>query len=366
MKIKDICYVTKLAGFEYSKHFSGKFEEEGIPLIQGKNIKNNSLDLTDVHYISEELSNSLPRSQVDKNSILFCYICNIGDCWINSDGLKLHLGSNVAKINVTDINVIPSYLFYWLQSPIHKKYIYQISKGSAQKNINMEEIRNIDIDIPKKEIQQHIVNTIGSVDDLIENKQKQIDLLLNIGLIKINTYNQSKTKLISKIASFEKGQEIGSANYIDIKNENSIPYLRVGDLQDNNNCVYVDSSLAQENTSEDDIIVAFDGSPGRNAICLSGVRSSGLYKIVCDKQYKGLLYFEMNSKLNKSIIKNHSQGTTILHASKAISYLEFADIDERSKETLNYLFNQILTIKKQINKLKLQKQLLLDKYFTNQ
>ena len=160
LKLNDLCYITKLAGFEYTKYFSGNFQETGIPLIQGKNIKNYSLDLSDVHYISEELSDSLPRSQVDNNSLLFCYVCNIADCWINTDNLKLHLGSNVAKINVIDKRLIPKYLFYWIQSPVHKNYIIQIAKGSAQKNINMEEIRNIDIDLPDLLVQQHIVNSI--------------------------------------------------------------------------------------------------------------------------------------------------------------------------------------------------------------
>lgn len=160
LKLNDFCFIAKLAGFEYAKYFSRHFQESGIPLIQGENIKNYSLDLSDDHYVSEEKSDSLPRSQADNNSLFFCYVYNIADCWINIKNLKLQLRGNVAQINVIDKRLDPKYLFYWFQSPIHKNYIVQTAKGSAQKNINMEKFRNIDIVLPDLLARHHIVNTV--------------------------------------------------------------------------------------------------------------------------------------------------------------------------------------------------------------
>ena len=79
--------------------------------------------------------------------------------------------------------------------------------------------------------------------------------------------------------------------------------------------------------------------------------------------HKGILYFELNSELNQKIIRDHSQGTTILHASKAIPFLEVAKVDEKLKETLNTLFNQLVANKKKLRLLKKQKDNLLSKYF---
>lgn len=159
--IGEIAYVTKLAGFEYTKYLAGNFINDGVPVIQGKNIKNHQLNLTDVKYISKELSDSLLRSRILNNDILFCYVANVGDCWLNEKNLSLHLGSNIAKIQVNSNLIIPKYLYYWLQSEKNFKYINAISKGSVQKNINMEEIRSLKIEIPNIELQQHIVNTIS-------------------------------------------------------------------------------------------------------------------------------------------------------------------------------------------------------------
>ena len=199
---------------------------------------------------------------------------------------------------------------------------------------------------------------------MIENYEQKIKKLFNIGLTKIEIINQTN-ELISflEIAKLEKGIEIGSSNYLDTKNENNIHYLRVGDLESIQN-TYIEKNVARNQAYEDDILIAFDGAPGRNNIGLSGSFSSGIYKIVSDNSLKGLLYFEINSKLNQTIINDHSQGTTILHAAKSIPYLVAANCNLKDKESLNYIFNELVCLKKKIIYLKQVKNLLLNKYFT--
>ena len=72
---------------------------------------------------------------------------------------------------------------------------------------------------------------------------------------------------------------------------------------------------------------------------------------------------KQNSELNQKIIKDHSQGTTILHASKAIPFLETAVIGDVETERLNFFFKQIVTNKTKLGLLIKEKQLLLSKYF---
>lgn len=209
-----------------------------------------------------------------------------------------------------------------------------------------------------------IVNTIGSVDDLIENINKQNEKLIHIGLTLINGLNDSlKRQKFSSICQLIKGFEIGSQNYIDtLEDELLIRYLRVGDLLSLGN-TFVEPSNELMLCTDDDILVAFDGAPGRNAIGLEGAYSSGIYKVKCNPKYKGLIYFEINSELNQKIIKDHSQGTTILHASKAIPFLETAKVDDKITEKLSVLFEQIIYNKKKLKLLNNEKQLLLSKYF---
>ena len=43
-KINTIAFVTKLAGFEYTKNIAPNLCEEGIPLFKGKNVQSLFLD----------------------------------------------------------------------------------------------------------------------------------------------------------------------------------------------------------------------------------------------------------------------------------------------------------------------------------
>ena len=198
---------------------------------------------------------------------------------------------------------------------------------------------------------------------MIENYQNQLINLVILGKSKINALNDIyDIDLMNNICHFEKGIEIGSKNYLDHFEKNSVHYLRVGDL-DNLSSTFIKEELSKNNANENDVLIALDGAPGRNAIGLKGAFSSGIYKVVCDSKVKGLIYFELNSKRNQKIISDYSQGTTILHASKAIQYLEYCKCDLKDIEYFNSLLKRIVELKKSISSLKYAKQLLLNKYF---
>ena len=275
------------------------------------------------------------------------------DCWVSDN--------TIISSSNTDL-LIPKYGYYLLGSLNLQKY----KIGAAQPLLTIGIIKSIECSIPQISIQQHIVNTIGSVDDLIENSNKKIKKLMSLGLIKINLLNSKKDKIdLSSITKFEKGNELGSSNYFNYYKDNFINYIRVGDLLSLSN-TYVDKSICNKFVKEEDILIAMDGAPGRNAIGLNGSYSSGLYKMICNKDKKGLVYFELNSDLNQNIIKDMSQGTTILHASKSIPFLKTIELDEKDNEYYNNIFNEIVILKKKVSLLKNIKDKLLIKYFTNQ
>jgi len=186
---------------------------------------------------------------------------------------------------------------------------------------------------------------------------------MNLGISKMDSFNDKyNLNLLSNIVEFEKGFEVGSLKYIEIESLELIHYLRVGDLQTLGN-TFIKPNDGDKIARFDDILVAFDGAPGRNNIGLAGAYSSGIYNLKCSEENKGLVFFEINSNINKKIIDDHSQGTTILHASKSINYLVYANVTNNEKQLLNSYFNLILQNKKKINSLKHIKANLLNKYF---
>ncbi|MDD7896227.1 restriction endonuclease subunit S [Metamycoplasma hyosynoviae] len=322
----------------------------GLPFLQGRTTFGDKYPYFDI-WTTEW------NKEANPNDILFTVRAPVGD--LNIANTKIAIGRGIAAIRPKKVTTL--YLYYLLQT---NKHIFLTSSvGTIFDSINKDALESVYLDIHKEQDQHHIVNTIGSVDNLIENLTKQNEILMTLGISKINQFNNSyEKKSLNKIVKFEKGFEVGSSKYIEIYKKGLINYLRVGDLLSLGN-TYIDEKDSDKIAKFEDILVAFDGSPGRNSIGLVGAYSSGIYNLKSTNNDKGLVYFEMNSDINKKIIDNHSQGTTILHASKSINYLVYVDVDDNDKKVLNNYFYLILQNKKKINFLNKIKDNLLNKYF---
>jgi len=75
--------------------------------------------------------------------------------------------------NDTDVR----FLYYWFKSHEGKHIIDSIAKGTAQKAVPIEGLKNIEILAPSYTIQHRIATILSRYDSLIENYQKQIKLL---------------------------------------------------------------------------------------------------------------------------------------------------------------------------------------------
>ncbi len=284
--------------------------------------------------------------------------------FVKVDKENLIASTGFIQIRCKTNAVIPQYLYYFLSSEKRVNHYTMIADSSQTTfpSFNKDVIENLEIDLPNLETQQHIVDTIGSVDDLIEKMEEKLNKIKEYGGLIFNKTIDCNLIDLLKIAKFEKGKEIGSANYLDKQKTNSVPYIRVGNLLNGEYDTYVVNSDCPQCDYED-ILIAFDGAPGRNIIGLKGCYSSGVQKVVCDKENKGYIYFYINSELCQNTIKVHSQGTTILHASKSIKELKIPIISSDNKNLLNSLFNEMVSLIKQKKKLKKEKDLLLKKYF---
>lgn len=69
-----------------------------------------------------------------------------------------------------DINV--HYVYYYLKS--HEYIIKRLAKGSAQPNLNREDLKSFKLKMPTKQIQEQIVNYCDNVSDMITKMEQQI------------------------------------------------------------------------------------------------------------------------------------------------------------------------------------------------
>lgn len=169
--LKNVAFITKLAGFEYTKFIAPNLKLNGIPLFKGKNIQNDSLVLSFDNYIDEQLSDELSRSQINKKCLLTPYVGSIGNIAIFDGSFKAHLGSNVGKIEIYNpsdkICILEEFIFLFLQSKSGYQQLTKYKKATAQESISIDAIRNVIIVIPPIEEQKRIVEKINLLMPLI-------------------------------------------------------------------------------------------------------------------------------------------------------------------------------------------------------
>ena len=170
--IGNIAFVTKLAGFEYTKNIAPNLQSSGIPLFKGKNVQNGRLVYNFEGYIPEPLSNELIRSQINKKCLLTPYVGSIGNIAIFPGDFKAHLGSNVGKIEIIQNLVIEEYVMYFFRSYAGYNELTKYKKATAQESISIEAIRNAFIPIPPLAEQKRIVEKIEELIPMINSMSK--------------------------------------------------------------------------------------------------------------------------------------------------------------------------------------------------
>lgn len=171
--IGDYCFVTKLAGFEYTQYIN--YDDSGdVVMVKAQNIKNGKLNRKDLSFISNEVSDSLPRSQLAQGDIVMTYVgANIGDVAVIDDKYKYHLAPNVAKIRPNSEIYDSTYFMYMLM--LLNAYIVKNSADTAKAALGMERIRKLNVFTPPIELQQQFSAFVAAIDKSKATVQKALD-----------------------------------------------------------------------------------------------------------------------------------------------------------------------------------------------
>jgi len=115
VRLGDHAFVTKLAGFEFSKYV--KYKNEGdVPVIRAQNVTKEGFIRKKFLYVDREVMEKLPRSRVYGGEMLMVFVgAGLGNVGIVPKKEEYFLGPNVAKIALED-NFFNKYIFHFLSS----------------------------------------------------------------------------------------------------------------------------------------------------------------------------------------------------------------------------------------------------------
>ena len=216
-RIGNIFFVTKLAGFEYTKFFSKEAlsASNPIPIVRAQNVHMGFFEENKNEAISEMLSNQLERSALNKKCLLMTFIgAGIGDTCIFPAERKNHLAPNVAKIEPLDDSISLDYAVFALMGPCGQRGVNAIKKSTAQPSLSMETIRKLLIPIPPLKEQKCISLKLSEALPLVEKyskvqeEQNQLNVEIQYFLKKSILQEAIQGKLVPQIAEEGTAKEL--------------------------------------------------------------------------------------------------------------------------------------------------------------
>jgi len=177
VKADEVYFITKLAGFEYTKYIV-LLENGDIPVIRAQNVRPLNIDKTNLLYIDEETSEKLSRCALTKECLLVTFIgAGIGDVATFMEKERWHLAPNVAKMEPfknCDHFINNKYSNYFLLSNSGQREVFKHIKATAQPSLSMETIRDIDFPLPPLAEQQAIVDRVEKFLSMVDELEKQV------------------------------------------------------------------------------------------------------------------------------------------------------------------------------------------------
>lgn len=154
------------------------FVNEGVNFVKIENIsREGSFLLESINHVTDECHERLKRSQLKEGDILFSIAGAIGRTAVVT-GKILPANTNQAlsiiRLN-KDLDIDSTYIVYALKSPnVVKQYNFN-KRGVAQINLSLKNIRETEIPLPPKSLQNQFSVFVNQVEKLKFEVQKSLD-----------------------------------------------------------------------------------------------------------------------------------------------------------------------------------------------
>jgi type I restriction enzyme, S subunit len=154
----------------------GGFSDFGINYIKSDAVNyDGRIDASKFVYISKEIHEKFKRSQLKVDDILYsmagAFLGKTGI--VKEDMLPANTNQAIAIIRLDRFKAQPTFINYFLRQDVVVDFVNNMSGQSAQPNINFQEIKSIEIDLPSLPEQKAIAAVLSSLDDKIDLLHRQ-------------------------------------------------------------------------------------------------------------------------------------------------------------------------------------------------
>jgi type I restriction enzyme S subunit len=152
--------------------------KDGIPFITIANIDQfNRIDFTNTMHVPKDYFDSLDsKRKPHVGDIIYSVVGSFGiPVYIKNNDMftfQRHIAILKCKENINS-----RFLYYVMKSRAFYHQADSAAIGSAQKTITLSALRDMEVHLPERKVQDKIASILSAYDDLIENNRRQMKLL---------------------------------------------------------------------------------------------------------------------------------------------------------------------------------------------
>ena len=155
-------------------------DQTGVVILRNQNILDNKIDQSDLLYINKEFSEENASKKLKKGDVISARTGYPGiSAVISSEFENCHTFTTLIS-RPNHQTILPEFYCRFLNSSKGKNQINKLQAGGAQQNLNVEMMKEILIPLPPLEEQKKIADILTSIDDSIQQEEKELEQTQNL------------------------------------------------------------------------------------------------------------------------------------------------------------------------------------------
>lgn len=153
-------------------------DPNGIPVVMPKDMSDGRVDKSTIARVDRETADRLSEHLLEPGDVVLARRGDVGrTAWVSEDDVPALCGTGSMRIHPGDGAIDPRYLRYVMRSAEVSEFLHGHAVGATMPNLNSDIVSRLPISVPPLAHQRIFAGLLGSLDDLIENDRRRIDLL---------------------------------------------------------------------------------------------------------------------------------------------------------------------------------------------
>jgi len=194
------------------------YVEEGVPVINVRNIGSGRLRAEKLEYLDERMADKLDAHRLKRGDIVFgrkgavdrhLLVDETTEGWIQ--------GSDCLRLRIESTRVFPRFVSFYFDTKGHKDWMDALcSFGATMTSLNQDIVARITLPFPEYKTQKKIAAILTAYDDLIEVNQRRIAALETMAeelyrewFVRLRFPGHAKVKLVKGVPEGWKIEPLG-------------------------------------------------------------------------------------------------------------------------------------------------------------